>query len=360
MLTGFAPGLIYFRQPLLRAMVTAGHEVIAAAPPEDDRVPPMLQELGVRWIPIEFDRNRVRPLQDLRFLRAVRRLLREVRPDRLLCATLKPNIYGGWAARSEGVPSAAMVTGLGTVFMRPGWKRRVARRMLARACRHHDVVFVQNPEDRLDLVSMGVVRDESKFVQTAGEGIDLAQWTPESLPEEPIFLMLSRLLISKGVREYLDAARLLKDRGVPARLILAGPEDPGTDGLGVDEVRRAHDDGLIEFLGFVDDVPSLMASASVCVLPSWHEGTPHALLEAMAMGRPVITTDVRGCRETVRHGETGLLVPVRRPDALADAMQRLAADDALRARMGAAGRALAERRFDADEVAAVVMAALRL
>ncbi len=360
MLTGFAPGLIYFRQPLLRAMVAAGHEVIAAAPSEDDRVPPMLSDLGATWRPIEFDRNRVRPIRDLRFLRETRSLVRETKPDRLLTATLKPNIYGGWAAKSERVPSAAMVTGIGTVFMRPGWRRAVAASMLRRACRHHDVIFIQNPEDRSDLVSMGVVRDTSKLVMTAGEGIDLQQWKPRPLPPEPVFLMLSRMLVSKGVREYIEAARLLRDRGVHARVLLAGPEDPGSDAVPLDEVRAAHDRGLLEYLGFVEDVPALLASASVCVLPSWHEGTPHAILEAMAMGRPAITTDVRGCRETVRAGETGVLVPVRQPVALADAMQHMAEDSAGRARMGVAARAFAERAFDADDVAATMIESLGL
>lgn len=360
MLTGFAPGLIYFRQPLLRALVAAGHEVIAAAPDEDDRVAGVMESLGVQWMPMAFDRNRVRPLRDADFLRRVRKMLRRIRPDRLVCATLKPNIYGGWAASAEGVPSAAMVTGIGTVLMNPGWRRRAATVMFRRACRHHDVVLVQNPEDGKDLIDLGIVDDASKIVQTAGEGIDLNAFPVQSLPEAPVFLMLARLLVSKGVREYLIAARRVREMCPTARVQLAGIEDPGSGGVPISEIHAAAEAGDIEYLGFVEDVPAAIAASSVIVLPSWHEGTPHSLLEGMAMGRPVVTTDVRGSRQTVDDGETGLLVPLRDPEALAQAMALLASDAERRAVMGAAGRRLAEDRFDAEEVAAVTMKALHL
>jgi len=273
---------------------------------------------------------------------------------------LKPNIYGGWAAKSERIPSAAMVTGLGTVFMNPGWRRVVAARMLRRACRHHDTVFVQNPEDRKDLVDGGVVEDPSKIVQTAGEGIDLRAFPVAPLPSRPVFLMLSRLLEAKGVREYLAAAGKLRQKFPDAIVQLAGVEDPASGGVPIAEVRAAEDRGDVEYLGFVEDVQSAIAACSVCVLPSWYEGTPHSLLEGMAMGRPVVTTDVRGCRETVRDHQTGYLVPVRNPDALEAAMGKLAGDAALRSTMGAAGRRLAEERFSAEVVVRDMLSALQL
>jgi glycosyltransferase involved in cell wall biosynthesis len=360
LLSGFAPGLLYFRRPLLRGLIAAGHEVIAAAPDEDPRVAPAIREIGAEWRPIEFDRNRVRPVHDLRFLRDIRKLIRETKPDRLLCAMLKPNIYGGWAAHSEGVPSAAMVTGLGTVFMNPGWRRSIAARMLRRACRHHDLIFVQNPEDRRDLLDLNVVEHAAKLVQTAGEGIDLAAFPLTTLPDRPIFLMLARLLEAKGVREYLAAAAKVRVRCPDAVIRLAGIEDPASGGVPVDEVRAAERRGEIEYLGFVEDVQSAIADCSVCVLPSWYEGTPHSLLEGMSMGRAIITTDVRGCRETVVDRETGLLVPVRDPKALAAAMERLALDPELRSSMGRAGRNLAEQRFSADSVVEQMLTSLRL
>lgn len=360
LLGSYAPSLVLFRAPLLRALVEAGHEVIASAPDEDPGIPNAMAHLGVLWHPIDFERNRVQPVQDLRLVRRLQHLLRDIQPDRLLCYTIKPNIYGGWAARSEGVPSAAMVTGLGTMFMNPGWRRTVAKRMLRRACRHHDHVFFQNPDDRDDLVKAGVVEDPSKIVMTAGSGVDLEAFPVQPLPDRPVFLMLARLLESKGVREYLAAASLLKRRCPDVVIRLGGMEDPGSGGIPMQEIHAAVTTGDIEYLGHVQDVPAALADCSVYVLPSWHEGTPRSVLEAMSTGRAIITTDARGCRETVEDGVNGLLVPLRDPATLAEAMEYMANDSTRRTTMGQAGRQLAESRFDAREVARVIMEALSL
>jgi glycosyltransferase involved in cell wall biosynthesis len=341
-------------------MVAAGHQVIAAAPDEDPEVPIAMKAMGVEWYPIDFQRNRVEPVRDLRFLSRIRGMLREVRPDLLLCYTIKPNIYGGWAARSEGVPSAAMITGLGTVFMTPGLRRRVAWRMLRKACRHHHRVFLQNDEDRDDLLSAGVLGDDSKVVMTAGSGIDLETYPSRPLPEAPVFLMLARLLEAKGVRDYLRAASIVRAACPEVEIRLAGMEDPGSGGVPRSEVRDAVARGDIDYLGHLPDVRDALASCSTFVLPSWYEGTPHSTLEAMATGRAVITTDTRGCRETIGPGGNGLLVPVRDAGALADAMITLARDPGRRREMGLASRAFAESRFDANEVARTMMEALSL
>ena len=358
---GLAPTLFLFRAPMLRAMVEAGHEVIASAPDEDPRVPEAMKALGVGWHPIEFERNRIQPVGDLSLVRRLRATLRELQPDRLLCYTIKPNIYGGWAARAEQIPSAAMVTGLGMVFLNPGPRRWIAQRMLRRACRHHDRVFVQNPDDRDDLVNAGVVEDSSKIVMTAGSGVDLESFQVQSLPERPVFLMLARLLAAKGVREYLAAAAQVKARYPDAVIRLGGMEDPGSGGVPLSEIRAAESSGAIEYLGYVEDVHQALADCSVGVLPSWYgEGVPHSNLEAMATGRAIITTDFRGCRETVVDGTNGLLVAPRDAKALADAMVALAEDPKRRSAMGAASRQLAEERFDARVVARQIVDALSL
>ena len=350
-LTGFTPGLIYHRLPLIRAMVQRGHDVLAAGPPGDDWVEAPLKAAGARFTEFAVDRNHVRMCDDLRYVSRIRRLLRAESPDLLLCSTVKPNIYGGWAARAEGVRSAAMVTGLGAVFMRPGVRRAIAIRMLRRACRHHDVVFVQNEPDRDDLLRWGVVKDASKVAMTAGSGIDLAAFPELPLPDAPVFLMLSRLLAAKGVREYIAAGAIVRAACPQARVLLAGAADGGPGSVPLTEVQAAHDRGSITYLGHVEDVRELLGEASVCVLPSYHEGTPHSLLEGMASGRATITTDVRGCREVAIPGDTGLIVPVKDAATLANAMLTLAEDGPRRAAMGRAGRALAESRFDAEAVA---------
>ena len=357
---GFAPSLILFRAPLLRAMVEAGHEVIAAAPDEDHRVAPAMEEMGVKWHPINFERNRVQPIRDLLFVKRIRRMLRELKPDRLLCYTIKPNIYGGWAAAAEGIPSAAMVTGLGTVFMNPGLKRSIAVKMLRKSCRWHDRVFFQNPDDCQDLLDAGVLKDRMKVVMTAGSGVDLDLFPVKPLPSQASFLMLARLLTSKGVREYLEAAAIVKSRHPEAIIRLGGMEDPGSGGVPMSEIRSVEQAGTIEYLGHLEDVHQAISESSVYVLPSWHEGTPRSVLEAMASGRAIITTDVRGCRETVEEGVNGLMVPWKSPGQLAEAMCKLAANADLRASMGAASRHQAETRFDARVVARVMMDGLGL
>ncbi|MDG2030846.1 MAG: glycosyltransferase family 4 protein [Phycisphaerales bacterium] len=357
---GMARTLVMFRTPLLRALVAAGHEVIAAAPDEDPDVPPAMESLGVDWYPINFRRNRVEPVRDLFLISRIRRMIRDVRPDLVLCYTIKPNIYGGWAARAEGVPSAAMITGLGTVFMNPGSRRRIAAKMLRRACLHHGRVFVQNPDDRDDLLRAGVLDNDSKVVMTAGSGVDLESFPRSPVPDRPVFLMLARLLEAKGVREYLQAAKIVHAACPEVEIRLAGMEDPESGGVPLAEVRSAVDAGHLEYLGNLPDVRDALAACSVFVLPSWYEGTPHSSLEALATGRAIITTDARGCRETVQSERTGLLVPLRDPEKLAAAMIRLVRDPALRASMGNAGRDLAEERFDADQVAKTIMDALAL
>lgn len=360
LLGSYAPSLVLFRAPLLRALVQAGHEVVASAPDEDASIGDAMEQLGVRWAPIDFERNKVQPLRDLVLVRRLRAHLREIQPDRLITYTIKPNIYGGWAASSEDIPSAAMVTGLGTMFMNPGLKRTIAERMLRKAVRHHDRVFFQNGDDRDDLLNAGVVEDASKIVMTAGSGVDLEKYPVRTLPDSPVFLMLARLLVAKGVREYLEAAAILKEKHPDAIVRLGGMEDPGSGGVPMSEIQQAVDDGLIEYLGHVDDVQEALARCSVYVLPSWHEGTPRSVLEAMSTGRAVITTDARGCRETVEEGENGLLVPLRDPASLAQAMSKLASSPDLRSQMGRKGRSLAESRFDARQVAAVMLDALSL
>ena len=219
---------------------------------------------------------------------------------------------------------------------------------------------MQNTADRDDLISTGVLEDDDRVVMTAGSGVDLEVFPQRPVPEAPVFLMLARLLEAKGVREYLHAAKLVRKACPEVKIRLAGMEDPGSGGVPLAEVRSAVEAGDLEYLGNLPDVRDALAACSVFVLPSWYEGTPHSSLEALATGRAIITTDTRGCRETVVPEKTGLIVPLRDPEALAAAMIRLARDPASRTSMGRAGRNLAEERFDGDRVARTIIDALSL
>ena len=280
--------------------------------------------------------------------------------------TIKPILYGGVAARLAGVPSVVVaVSGLGYVFLASGLKAFFVRAVVAGMYRlvlgkRNLKVIFQNPDDREILVQRSVLRRD-KVVMIRGSGVDLSAYSVKPVPKgAPVVVMAARLLRDKGVYEFVEAARLLKQRGLAAQFWLAGAPDAGNP-ASVDEAeltvwRRAE---TVKLLGHRNDIEQVFAQSSIVVLPSYREGLPKVLIEAAACGRAVVTTDVSGCRDAVEPGVTGLLVPPRDAVALADAIQRLLLDAGLRERMGLAGRRLAEREFSIEKVVAAHLAVYR-
>ena len=367
LLGSYAPSLLNFRGPLIRALLGAGHSVSVGAPeiPSDLRV--VLEAMGVAVHQTPLDRRGTGLRADLAYYHALKRILHAARPDALLTYTIKPNIWGAFAAASAGVRSYAMVTGLGYAFTDTGVPfslgRRlaglVARRLYRAATRCNHRVIFQNPDDRDDFIRAGGLADPAKAVMINGSGVDMAHYARAPLPDVPVVLMIARLLGAKGVRDYAAAVLTLRARYPSVRFLLVGPFDDGLDSIDQEEVAQWVAGGL-EYLGPVDDVRPAIAQARLYVLPSYREGTPRSVLEAMAMGRPIITCDVPGCRETVEHGVNGLLVPVRDPQSLADAIARLLDDPAEAAAMGEAGFALAARKYDVHQVNRAIMDIMEL
>lgn len=345
------------RLALAQAARQAGYEIHVAT--MDGDAAGQVRALGFTHHVVPMDRSGGNPLRELRTVYALYGLFRRVRPDVVHLVTIKPVLYGGIAARLAGVRAmVAAISGLGFVFLGRGAKMRLLRMAVlplyrvALGHRNSRVVF-QNESDSSLLRALGAVRDE-QIVMIRGAGVDLDAYRPLPEPDAPVTVaMASRLLGDKGVREFVAAARLLRERGAGVQMLLAGSPDPGNPAsVPQAEVTAWQAEGVVTVLGECSDVAGLYARSHMVALPSYREGLPKALAEAAACGRAVITTDVPGCRDAIEAGVTGLLVPVRDAMALAQAIHRLAADAPGRQAMGAAGRRLAERAFDIRQVAA--------
>lgn len=347
------------RLPVAQAAQRAGYDVHVAT--MDGPTVADIVALGMTHHVIPMTRSGKRPLQELGTLLALLRLFRRLRPRVVHLVTIKPVLYGGIAARLARVPGmVAAISGLGFVFLSNSLKMRLVRSVVARLYRlalghPNSRVIFQNASDRDLLKSLGAVRDEQVvLIRGAGVDLDLCQALPEPAAPPVVATMVARLLRDKGVWEFVEAARLLRARGVPVNMRLVGGVDAGNPTSATPaEVEAWQREGCVEALGERSDVPQLYAASHIAVLPSYREGLPKSLIEAAACGRAVVTTDVPGCRDAIDPDKTGLLVPVRDPQALADAIARLVDDAALRHSMGVAGRALAEREFNIERVARI-------
>jgi glycosyltransferase involved in cell wall biosynthesis len=337
-----------FRAGLIRAFLQQGYEVIAVSP--TDSYSPHLVELGCRYLPLPIDNKGTSPLRDFGLFLRYFRLLRRERPDVFLGYTIKPNVYGSLSAHLLNVPVINNISGLGTAFIRNSWLTHIAKALYRLALRSSATVFFQNEDDRSLFVDLKLVAPH----QTAllpGSGIDLQQFRPAQTqspqPEAPCFLLIARLLRDKGVGEFVDAARIVKARFPEARFQLLGFLDAeNRTAIPKAAVDEWVNEGTVEYLGAADDVRPVIAASDCVVLPSYREGTPRTLLEAAAMGKPLIASDVPGCREVVEHGKNGFLCKVRDPADLAQKLlDFIDLADAERIGMGRASRVKVEREF---------------
>ena len=345
------------RLPIALEALRQGYEVHIATGLTDKRAE--LERHGLVVYPLALDRSSTGLGNAWRTLVQLWQVFRAVRPDVVHLVTIKPVLLGGLVARLAGVPAVvAAVSGLGFVFMANGTKAVVRRWLVGAlycvALGHCNLkVVFQNPDDRASLSKLAHLPD-SKVEMIRGSGVDLAQYSHTPLPLGlPVVLLASRLLADKGVREFVQAARLLRQQGVAARFCLVGSVDPANPASLADaELTQWANEGVVELWGHRADMPEVLSSAHLVVLPSYREGLPKVLLEAAACGRAVVTTDVPGCRDAIDPGVTGVLVPVRNAAALADALKGLINDPSRCQAMGNAGRALAERAFDVRQVVA--------
>jgi glycosyltransferase involved in cell wall biosynthesis len=352
--------LVNFRSGLIQALVSHGYDVIAVAPA--DEYAPKLAALGCRFVSLSMDNKGTHPGRDLMLFMRFVRLMRKERPAVFLGYTVKPNVYGSLAARISGVPVINNVAGLGTVFIKSGWLNRLVRGLYQVALARSRKVFFQNEDDRQLFITDGLV-DGALTDRLPGSGVDLKKFEPASLPgrSQMRFLLIARMLWDKGVGEYVEAARLLKSRGLNVEACLLGFLDvQNPAAISKSQMDEWVAEGVVCYLGVSDNVREEIAQADCVVLPSFYrEGTPRTLLEAAAMARPIITTDSVGCRDVVDNGVNGFLCRPRDASDLANKMERMISMSQIeREVMGLRGREKVEREFDEKIVIDKYLAAI--
>jgi len=357
---GFADSLIGFRKPLILALLDKGLSVHVAAPEltTNNKVISELHSLGVVTHDISMQRTGMNPLADLLALFSIWKLMRRIKPGFFLGYTIKPVIYGNLAALLARVPNRfALITGLGFAFIGEEGGARSKIRALVQglyrfALKNTNTVFFQNPDDEKLFRELGILSSTANSCVVNGSGVDVSQFDVAPLDlDKPIrFLLIARLLGDKGVREYVSAAAEIKKSFPDTVFDLVGWIDENPDSITQTELDAWVSAGTVNFLGRLSDVRPAISDCDIYVLPSYREGTPRTVLEAMAMGRAVITTDAPGCRETVADGDNGYLVPIKDSVSLATAMLRFIENPVLIKEMGQRSRVIAEEKYDVHKV----------
>ena len=347
--------LLNFRGPLIRALLSKDLEVHAAAPDldADSLIRSSLESYGVNVHKIHMKRTGMNPISDLRTIFQLWILMKKIKPNYFLGYTHKPVIYGNLAAWMAGVNKKfALITGLGYTFQSQIlWLNHLLQFLYRISMRRVEKVFFQNPDDETLFQNLGIIKtSDQKSVVVNGSGVDLKKFNIASFPKKIQFLLIARLLGDKGVREYFKAAKAVRKNHPDIKFGLVGWIDNHPDAISKKELDDSIDAGDIFFYGRMDDVKPAISESSVYVLPSYREGTPRTVLEAMAMGRPIITTDAPGCKETVKDGINGYIVKVKSSQALVEAMLCFIEQPELIESMGNSSRKIAEEKYDVDKV----------
>jgi glycosyltransferase involved in cell wall biosynthesis len=379
---GLPKSLINFRGPLLRALVLAGHSVWASANGDNPEVAQKLKKMGVSYCPIRLNRAGMNPFVDFMTWLEIVHLVGRIDPQVVLSYTIKPVVYGGLAAAFCKIASIySMIEGLGYAFMEANFLSHRLTRFIATvlykiALRNNRRVFFLNPDDQELFLDLKIAH-QSQVSLINGTGVDLDHFSVAPSPPKDKFgfLLIARLLRDKGIVEFVEATRRVKSKYPQTKFFLVGDLDPNPACVTQGELTGWVKEGIIEYLGYRKDVRPAIAESSVFVLPSYREGMPRTVLEAMAMGRPIITTDAPGCRETITRngnvcsshmktgvieGENGFLVPVKNAEKLAEAMEQFILNPELISRMGARSRQVAVEKYDVHKVNAIILKAMGL
>ncbi len=362
----FLDSLLWFRTDLIKAFIEEGYEVLACAPiPNNKTLIDKVPLTGANYIELPMTRTGLNPLKDIKAFWFLYNLFREEKPDIVLSYAIKPVIYGSIAAKLSGVPAIfSMVTGLGHAFMAKGLKGKILSTIAGALYRiaffANTKIFFQNSDDQLLYLNKKIIKNIKCTQLINGSGVDISHFSQAPFPQTTSFLLVARLLRDKGIYEYVEAAKTIKQKYPEVVFKLVGFLDQNPTVISALDLQQWQDEGIIEFLGRSDDVNEELKDCSVFVLPSYREGTPRTVLEAMAVGRPIITTDVPGCRETTVDGLNGFLVKARDSFSIAEAMEKFINNSGLIEKMGAESRRIAEEKYDVHKVNKVIMDTIRL
>lgn len=363
-LSSHTPSLFWFRMDMMQAFRSLGHEVVAISDEPEELWAEEFKDKGIKYRQAFVCRTGTNPVNDIKTFFSLRKILKEEAPDKIFTYQAKTVIYGSLAAKTLGITETyPLIAGIGSVFLSKGTKARLLSFILKTeyraALRNRPAVFFQNPDDVELFLKMKTIRKERACLLN-GSGVNLDIFTPLSHPDGCHFLCISRLIKDKGVREYLEAAKKVKEKHPECRFLLVGPYDSNPSALTPEELKPFTDSGCVEYFGEQTDVRPYLEQCNVFVLPSYREGTPKTVLEAMATERAIITTDAPGCRETVADGHNGFLVPVMDVDSLAQKMEIFINNNALAQEMGKRGRDLVEEKFDVKKVNQAIVTAMKI
>jgi glycosyltransferase involved in cell wall biosynthesis len=346
--------LINFRGELISLWVSNGHQVIALASGATEDEKKQMHLLGVKYIDYPVQRNGLNPISDAKTLLTLFSIFKREQPDIIFAYTIKPVIWGGVAAKFSSAKFYALITGLGFAFHGGGVKRKslrfIVKSLYKLALRRARKVIFQNEDDMKTFIDYKII-EPSKATRVNGSGVNTVKFN-RSFPccERFTFLMIARLLKEKGVREYLQAARKIKSKFPDVKFVLVGPQDPSPDGIDIKEILEWDRLGIIEYKGSTDNVIPFLRDCNVFVLPSYHEGMPRSVLEAMSVGRPILTTNVPGCKETVLEGINGFLVEKQNVEQLVDRMLWFIENQECCHSMSEQSRKIALEKFDVKKV----------
>lgn len=349
-LSSHTPSLFWFRMEMMTTFRDKGYEVYALGNESESEWKEKFKKENIEYIQINVERNGVNPLNDLKALKSIYGVLKKIKPDKVFTFQAKTIIYGGIASRLLKITQVfPLIAGMGSVFLKDDIKTKVIRKILVTEYKlgmsKSPSVFFQNHDDEKIFREQKIIKNQ-KVVMIPGSGVNTEKFTVQPMPEKFGFLCISRLIKDKGVYEYLEVCRRIKEKYPDVRCLLVGPYDSNPSALKPEELKPFIDEGIIEYFGEQEDVRPYLAMCNVFVLPSYREGTPKTNLEAMASGRAVLTTDAPGCRETVKEGKNGYMVPVKDIDALTEKMEYMINNPPLISQMGSEGRKMAEEIFD--------------